>query len=359
MKSSDIIRYRLYNQQIADTKFRKPEEIVGTLGAVQSQDYYGGLWGIGLRLPGSTLVDIEKALNERKIVRTWPMRGTLHFVPARDARWMLELLTPRVIRRSARRYKELGLDEEIFERSEKLISQALEGGGHLTRPALYDVLARGGICPEGQRSYHILGYLAQKGVICLGAREGKQQTFVLFDEWVADSRRLERDAALAEIARRYFTSHGPATLQDFTWWTGLAAAEAKAGLEMVQAELMEEEIDGKRYWLPVSTPSTLPVLDERSSIACLLPNFDEYMIGYKYRSAMMPTGGLDFPGKIGLNHTIIIDGVVVGSWRKESNNHGVVVRTRLFRRLDDIEKDALAVAVERFGEFMEMPVTLS
>ena len=250
IESNDIIRHRLYNQQIAGTKFLKPEEIVERLGAVQAQDYSGGLWGIGLRLPGSTLVDIEKALNERKIIRTWPMRGTLHFVPAQDAKWMLELLTPRVIRRSARRYKELGLNDEIFERSEELISQALEGGRQLTREALYDVLAKGGINPEGQRSYHILGYLAQKGVICLGAREGKQQTFVLFDEWVADSRRLERDEALAEIARRYFASHGPATLQDFTWWTGLAAADAKAGLEMVKSDLMQEVVDGKTLLVP-------------------------------------------------------------------------------------------------------------
>jgi hypothetical protein len=269
MKSSDIISYRLCNQQIACTKFRMPEEIVDALGAVQAQDYSGGLWGIGLRLPGSKLVDIEKALIDRKIIRTWPMRGTLHFVPARDARWMLELLTPRVIRRNARRYKELGLNDVIFERSEELISQALEGGRRLTRAALSDVLARGGINPEGQRSYHILGHLAQKGSICLAALEGKQQTFVLFDEWVADSRRLERDEALAELARRYFTGHGPATLQDFVWWTGLAAAEAKAGLEMVEADLMQEVVDGKQYWI---SPLSVPVGEDGAKIAvcCLI-----------------------------------------------------------------------------------------
>ena len=285
MKSVDIIRYRLHNQQIAGTKFRKPEEIVEGLGAVQSQDYSGGLWGIGLRLPGTTVDDIEKALIDRKIVRTWPMRGTLHFVPAQDARWMLELLTPRVIRRSARRYKELGLNDEIFKRSEELIAQALEGGRQLTRAALYDVLAKGGVPPEAQRSYHILGHLAQKGVICLGAREGKQQTFVLFDEWVAESRRLERDEALTELARRYFTSHGPATLRDFVWWTGLAAADAKAGLEMVKADLMQEVVDGKNYWF---STSSVPAGGDGPPTACLLPNFDEYMIGYKDRSAMFP-----------------------------------------------------------------------
>ena len=321
MKSSDIIRYRLYNQQIARTKFRKPDEIVDALGAVQAQDYSGGLWGIGLRLPGSTLVDIEKVLIDRKIIRTWPMRGTLHLVPAQDAGWMLDLLTPRVIRRSARRYKELGLNEVIFERSEELISQALEGGRQLTREALYDVLAKGGINLEGQRSYHILGYLAQKGVICLGAKEGEQQTFVLFDEWVAESRRLERDEALAEIARRYFTSHGPATLMDFVWWTGLAAADAKAGLEMVKADFMQENVDGRHYWF---SPLSVPVGKDEPPIACLLPNYDEYMIGYKDRSAVFPAlperSDSQAYGRIALNHMIIIDGVIVGSWRRERKN---------------------------------------
>ena len=360
MKSTDIIRYRLHNQQIAGTKFRKPEEIVEWLGAVQAQDYSGGLWGIGLRLPGTTLVDIEKALVDRKIIRTWPMRGTLHLVPARDARWMLELLTPRVIRQSARRYKELGLNDEIFRRSEELISQALVGGRQLTREALSDVLAKGGINPEGQRSYHILGYLAQKGVICLGAREDKQQTFALFDEWVAESRRLELDEALAEIARRYFASHGPATLQDFTWWTGLAASEAKAGLEIVEVDLMQEEIDGKHYWLK---PSSIPAGEDEPPIACLLPNYDEYMIGYKDRSAMFPvlSEKLDPQayGRIALNHTIIIDGIIVGGWRRERKTDRVVVRTKLFRPLDGAEKDALSMAADRYGTFLGMPVSLS
>ena len=360
MKSIDIIRYRLHNQQIAGTKFRKPEEIVEGLGAVQAQDYSGGLWGVGLRLPGSKLVDIEKALVDRKIIRTWPMRGTLHFVPARDARWMLDLLTPQVIRRSARRYKQLGLNDEIFKRSEELISQALEGGKRLTRGALYDALAKGGINPEGQRSYHILGYLAQKGVICLGSREGKQQTFVLFDEWVAESRRLERDEALAEIARRYFISHGPATLQDFAWWTGLAAAEAKAGLEMVKPDLMQEEIDGKHYWF---LPLSFPARENGSPIACLLPDYDEYMIGYKDRSAVFPAlpekSDSQAYGRIALNHTIIINGIAVGGWRRVRKNDRVVIRMKLLRALDDDEKDALSVAVERYGRFLGMPVSLS
>lgn len=380
----DIIRYRLCNQQIACIRFRRPEEIVEWQGAVQAQDYPGGLWGIGLRLPGTTLDDIEKALTDRKIIRTWPMRGTLHFVPARDAGWMLELLTPRVIRRSAGRYKELGLTEEIFERSKELFTKALEGGRQLTRDAMYEVLAKGGIVPDGQRGYHIIGHLAQKGVICFGTREGRQQTFVLFDEWVADSKRLERDEALAELARRYFTSHGPATLQDFIWWTGLTTADAKAGLEMVKPHLMQEVIDGKLYWFTPS--SSIPAINDRSPIACLLPNYDEYMIGYKDRSAMFPIlpKKLDSRGNIAFNHTIIINGITVGGWRRESKrneskkddnkgkdrkrkdtrkkdskDNGIVIKTRLFRPLDKAEKEALAIAVNRYGEFLETAVLLS
>lgn len=370
MKAFDLIRYRLYNQQITKTKFHRPEEIVEWHGAVQSQDYLGGLWGIGLRLPGSTRDDIEKALTDRKIIRTWPMRGTLHFVPARDARWMLELLTPRVIKRSARRYKELGLTEEIFERSKELFTKVLEGGRQLTRDGLYEVLAKGGIDPDGQRGYHIIGHLAQKGVICFGTHEGRQQKFVLFDEWVTDSKRLGRNEALAELARRYFTSHGPATLQDFVWWTGLTAADAKAGLEtaMAKSHFMQEVIDGKLYYFPASTPSSITAISDkdRLPIACLLPNYDEYMIGYKDRSAIFPVlpKSQGPQGNIASNHTIIIDGIAVGGWRreskrKESKDNGIVIKTRLFRPLDEAEKEALAIAADRYGEFLEMPVSLS
>jgi hypothetical protein len=164
-------------------------------------------------------------------------------------------------------------------------------------------------------------------------------------------------SALAEIARRYFTSHGPATLQDFVWWTGLAAAEAKAGLEMIKADLMQEEIDGKNYWFP----SSVPVLVDKSPVACLLPNFDEYMIGYRDRSAMFPaaySGKLAPRGNIAFNYTIMINGITVGSWRRESKNDMVVIRTRLFRPLDSDEKEALSMTSERYGKFLGITVLL-
>lgn len=179
--------------------------------------------------------DIEQALADRTIIRTWPMRGTLHFVAATDVRWMLELLTPRIVANNAQRLlRQFGLDEAVFARSKDLFVRALQGGKRLARNAMYEVLEAGGVSTAGQRGLHILGRLAQAGVICFGAREGKQQTFALLDEWAPTARRMARDEALAEIARRYFTSHGPATLQDFAWWSGLTVANAQAALELAR-----------------------------------------------------------------------------------------------------------------------------
>lgn len=357
MTINDIIRYRLQNQQLARTEFLKPEEIVEWQGAVQSQDYAGGLWGLGLRLPGTTLGDIEKALSDRKIIRTWPMRGTLHFVPARDARWMLELLTPRVISRFARRYKELGLTEETFKQSKKLFTKALKGGRHLTRDEMYAALAKGGVLPDGQRGYHILAHLAQKGVICFGARQGKQQTFVLFDEWVAAGNKRERDEALAELAGRYFTSHGPATLQDFMWWSGLPAADVRVGMELIKREMISEDVRGQTYWMSPDTISGRSARDAR-----LLPPYDEYLIAYKDRNAAIDPAYVKqiIPERNpAFSSPFIIGGRVEGTWKRVMKKDGIVITVQPFRKLSPADHRALSIAADRYGTFLKMPVLLS
>lgn len=195
--------------------------MVAFFGAVHAQDYRGALWGVGQRVAGATEADVERALAERSIVRTWPMRGTLHFVAPDDVRWMLRLLAPRAIARAAGRHRQLGLDAATFAQSRDRLTAVLAGGNQLTRDAIYAELDRSGISTAGQRGIHILAQLAMEGVICFGARRSKQQTFALLDEWVPSSRMLEGDEALAELAARYFASHGPATLADFAWWSGL------------------------------------------------------------------------------------------------------------------------------------------
>jgi Winged helix DNA-binding domain len=351
MTRSDIARLRLHNQHIAGATSEKPGDVVAWLGAVQAQDYLGALWAVGLRMRSAVEADVEQALADRTIIRTWPMRGTLHFVAAADVRWMLELLTPRVVANNAQRLlREFGLDESAFARSKDLVARALQGGKRLTRNAVYEVLEAGDVSTASQRGLHILGRLAQDGVICFGAREGKQQTFALLDEWAPKARRMARDEALAEIAKRYFTSHGPATLQDFAWWSGLTAADAAAALEMAKRSLAQETINGQTYWL---APSTSAAKDS-SSTAYLLPAYDEYTVAYKDRSAVLDMEYAKLPnyGHGIFNPTIVVGGQVVGTWKRALKKDSLAISPSPFAKLNRAETRAVAEAANRYGKFL-------
>src|SRR5262245_18581978 len=304
MTSLDIPRLRLHNQQITQTSLEKPGELVAWMGAVQAQDYLGALWAVGLRMRDATEEMIEQAIADRTIIRTWPMRGTLHFVAPADVRWMLELLTPRVIARCRGQYRSAELDEAVFSHSCDVLVRALQGGKRLSRNAIYKALDAAHISTANQRGLHILGRLAQDGIICFGPREAKQQTFVMLDEWVPVSKSLEGDEALAELAKRCFSSHGPATLQDFVWWSGLTIADAKAGLEMVKPQFIQEVIDGQDYWFV----SSLPVVKDLSPTAHLLPVYDEYTVAYKDRSAVLAPEHAKRSGNGIFSPSIIVDG---------------------------------------------------
>ncbi len=353
----NIIAHRLHNQQLVSTQFNTPAEVVAWFGAVQSQDYPGGKWAIGLRLPGTSDRDIEAAIADRGIIRTWPMRGTLHFVAAADIRWMLEVLTPRVVAGAASRHRQLELDDATFARSRDVLAAALQGGKTLSRPAMYHTLEAAGISTEGQRGIHILGRLAQEGLICFASHEGKQPAFALLDEWVPDARRLERDAALAELARRYFTSHGPATVQDFVWWSGLTVADARAGLDAAKSHLVEEKVNGQRYWLPPDMPGAAA-----SPLVHLLPAYDEYMVAYRDRSAALTAAhahDLPTPSTTILGPIIVVDGQFVGSWKRSVNKNTVTITAHPLWPLSDAEGHALADVASRYGEFAGLRARLA
>lgn len=351
MTNLDIARLRLYNQQIAGTRFKTPEQIVSWLGALQAQDYAGAKWSIGLRLPGATDPDIEQAIADRKIVRTWPMRGTLHFVEVSDARWMLALLTPRIIAGSAGRYRQLELDEAVFARSKELFAKVLQGGKQLTREEMYQLLERHSISTAGQRGYHILSRSAQDGLICFGPPDDKQQIFVLLDEWAPKTKELARDEALAELTQRYFMSHGPATLQDFARWAGLNVTEARAGLDMVKPQLRQETMNSQVYWM---SPD-MPVLEDNSPAVYLLPGFDEYMLGYKDRSAVLDAIHAQkiVPGNNGMfSPTLVIDGKVTGTWKRAFKKDTVVMTISPFTSLSQAQSCAISAFAERYGRFI-------
>jgi len=358
MDASDIARYRLHNQQIAQQAFGHPGQVVAWLGAVQAQDYAGSLWSVGLRVPNATAAGIEQAIASKAIVRTWPMRGTLHFVATADVRWMLKLLTPRIVAGSVRRRQQLELDDVVFAHGAALLTSALQGGKQLPRDAVYRLLEEAGISTAGQRGIHILWRLAQDGLICFGARAGNQPTFALLDEWAPATKTLHRDEALAELARRYFTGHGPATMRDFMWWSGLPAAAARAGIEMVRSQLMQEIVSGQTYWFSQHTPASQP----DTSAVYLLPGFDEYLLGYRDRSAVLDAVHSQTiqPGSNGMfSPTIIIDGRVAGTWKRTFRKGAVAVMPIPFTSFNEAQERAIAAAVERYARFLGMPITRS
>ena len=244
----NVRRIRLANQHISRPQLDEPADVVRWMGAVQAQDYLGALWAVGLRARGATESIVEDAIARRLIVRTWPMRGTLHFVAAEDARWMTSLMGPRVIAGAASRYRQLELDAKVFARSADVTHRVLEGSKPVRRDAMYEHWQAAGIATHDSRGLHILGYLAQTGVVCFGPRDGKQHTITLLDEWVPAVAPRSRDDALGELARRYFSSHGPATIHDLAWWSGLPLSDLRVGLEQVKGVLESEAFEGRTFW---------------------------------------------------------------------------------------------------------------
>jgi hypothetical protein len=357
MTTFDVAGQRLLNQSVAPRAMATPAEVVNRLGAVQAQDYASGLWAVGLRLKAATQQTIEQAISNKEIVRTWPMRGTLHLVTAVDIRWLLALLTPRVLAGAAGRHKQLELDEAAFTRAESLFISALQGNRQLTRQEMMAVLEQGGITSSGQRGYHILWWAAQMGLICFGPRQGKQDTFVLLDEWLPDGKRLKREESLAELARRYFSGHGPATMQDFMWWSGLTAVDARNGLEMVEVQLAQEHLDGQTYWFSPSLSPPKAV----SPTAHLLPAFDHYLLGYRDRSAVLDPAQAAkvVPGKNGVFKPIIVmDGRVVGIWKRMLRKTKVVIRFDPFAPLNPAQMEAAVTAAAPYGRFLGLPVEI-
>jgi hypothetical protein len=351
MTPDDILRLRLENQRFGRASFRKPEDVVAWFGAMQAQDYLGSLWAIGQRMKTATEATVESAESRRAIVRTWPMRGTLHFVAAADARWMTALLAPRVIARNAARLRrEFDVHPSVIARCRDVVTRALESGKRLERTEIYRALEVRRIRTEASRGLHILLWLALEGTICLAGRQGKQHTFALLDDWIPKAPVLERDAALGELARRYFTSHGPATLQDFMWWAGITAKDAKAAIDCAGQTLTSEVGGGVRYWRGARRgPRHTAPADAAPSVK-LLPAYDEYTVAYADRSLLVD--GRDGAGFGLLNPVVVVDGRVAGSWKRTIARGSVRVETKLIRALTRNESAALRDAVERYRKFL-------
>lgn len=327
------------------------------LGAVQAQDYSAAKWGVAQRTRGATDAIVEQALTDGAIIRTHVLRPTWHFVAPEDLRWMLALTAPRVRALMAYYDRKLELTDAVFRRSHAALTKALAGGTHLTRAEIGRVLQRAKIDTAGlQRLGHLMMRAELDAVICSGSRRGKQFTYALLEERVPPVKALRRDDALVELAMRYFSTRGPATAHDFSWWSGLTVTDAKAGIHAIEATLEQATVDGKQYWFAAAGQAPIA----RNLTAHLLPNYDEYFIGFKDRSAIGDAvlgAPVDDPNVVFAGHVIVVNGQLVGGWKRTVTRSSVEVELNVVTPLRIVEQRAIAAAVRRYGQFLGLPVT--
>jgi Winged helix DNA-binding domain len=342
----NIRQARLYNQHLCNNSLVSTEAVVRHFGAVQAQDYAASVWSIGLRLPNATLQVVEQSIYDRRIVRSWTMRGTIHFAPAEDVGWMVEnFAKPRNASFLNGYLKKIDLTLPILEQSRKVLERELVGQC-LTRPEIYAQLEQAGIKKVRDWGLHIIGYWAQEGLLCIAPHRGKQVTIALLDDWIPRQRKLSAEEAHSELAKRYFSSHSPATPQDFAWWSGLPMGKARTALESVSG-LVTVELEGREYWM---TPETVSYTEQTFS-AHLLSPFDEYTVAYKDRSSALTQEQLR-DARYGIfGPSLLLNGLIVGAWKRSFKGKTLRLAMQPTRALEETERNALMLEAERYAQF--------
>lgn len=357
MERPDIIRERFHAQHLTGNGLDTPEDVVQWLCAVQAQEIPGAKWAVAQRMKSGVEADVDRAYADGTILRTHVLRPTWHFVLPVDIRWMQQLTAPRVHAFCASYYRQQELDDAVLGRCHDVIARALQGGNALTRKELGVRLAEAGIKTNALRLSFITMHAELEQLICSGPMKGKRYTYMLLDERAPGAKTLPPDEALAELTLRFFHSHGPATEKDYRWWSSLKAADARAGIEMVKDRLVQDVVDGQIYWWAEGDPAPRPMPGD----ACLIPEFDESYIAYQDLRFLLPTPGGKQPGsEIGdLLRPITIEGQTLGSWKPAVNNGEIVLSAMLFTPPEPEQVAAIEAAAERYGTYLNRPVTLS
>jgi hypothetical protein len=349
----EIATERLRNLGIVPPRRGRPAELVARLGAVQAQEYPFAKWALALRLAGDTTdADIEEDFHAGRILRTHVLRPTWHFVAPDDIGWMLELTGPRVHRHLASYTRRRELETRTLTRAAALFERALGGGRHLTRAELGAVLARAGIALDNLQLALTALYAELEGVICSGPRRGTKFTYALLSERAPGTRRLPRDEALAELTRRYFASHGPATVRDFVWWSSVTAADARRGLDMIGARQHAQH--GLTYWRTAGARAVVSSsLTVRPTVR-LLPIYDEYLVSYRDRIAVPHTSGTagSGPTTVTFRHALVISGQVAGTWNTGAHPTRLSITVTPVRPLTRTEQRDVQAAATRYGRFL-------
>jgi hypothetical protein len=339
----DVGLLRLVAQRLAGPGLPTATDAVRWMTATQAQDFSSAVLAIALRTQSRSRTEVHDALDSGAVVRSWPMRGTLHFVAAEDLSWMLELTAERSLAAARLHRTQLDLELSIIERAREITVETLSGGGHTSRADLLASWEKAGLKTVKQHGYLLIWHLAQTGTLCigptgLGPTDGTEQHFVLFDEWITTSRHLEHDEALGEWASRYFRSHGPATAKDFTWWTKLKAADVRIAIAIAAPQLERIVVDDVTYYLDPQTLAVSAAQKRKAREILLLPGFDEYLLGYQARGAVLPPefAARVVPGSNGVFlPTIISDGEVVGTWKRAGTGTKRTLATTPFSTFDE------------------------
>ncbi len=365
MKTQDILHIRLNNTGLGTSPFNSPEAVVAHLGAVQAQDFAAAKWAVGLRMQNASDEIVESTFNEGKFLRTHVMRPTWHFILPEDILWMLELTAPQVRRILAPYDQRLEITKETLSQSQVEIKKALEGKKALTRSELADQLEKKKMRVLGQRLAHILVYAELNGLICSGPRRGKQFTYALLEERIPKYGELSREEALAKLALKYFTSHGPAQTRDFAWWSGLSTKDANAAVNSIRSKLNQSTLNGKAYWfseeiqdIGQSLQNSLLTAEKQ---AFLLSIYDEYTIAYKDRSDLSEKRDIErmISGGNALTAVLILDGKVAGTWKRALKKDTIVIKLNPFKKLNESNLDLFKKAASRYGKFWSKAVILA
>jgi hypothetical protein len=350
MLLTEVRKMRLYNQQIVRTQCKSVSDVVNWLIAMQAQEFRHAKWAIGLRLNGTTEQDVEKAFNEGAILRTHLMRPTWHFVSREDIRWLLAITSPRVHQGNTPYYKKTGLSKKLFTRSHDVIASSLEGGNFLKRSELQEILKQNKIKAEGMRLAYIMMHAELEGLICSGPRIGSQFTYALLDERAPNKKSYQRDEALSMFLLRYFNSRGPATLNDFTYWSGLTLKDARSGIESIRTQLQQIVISGKEYFAGnLARPKKFDGQD-----TFLMPDYDEYGMSYKDRSALRAAVADNKSQNQNwsiFGHWIVVDGTMQGSWREEVIKDSIKISSKFIKPLTAGAKRKVNNALKRYCAF--------
>ena len=348
MTAAEILSLRLSNHQLAGTKVQQPHDLVSWMGAMQSQNFEMAKWGIGCRMPYITDKKLNKALDKGDIIRLHILRPTWHFVSKNDIHWMLDLSSPRLKRVLSSNDKELELSDTLIKKTNSIIEKELEGKS-LTREELKIIINDAGIIADNRRVYHIMFRAEVYGLVCNGALKGKKQTYALLEEKVPKTvDTFDRDESLYKLAYKYFQSHGPATPQDFIWWSGLTTAESRRAIELIKDDFVFEVVGDQVYIFHRASIPTKAV-----NLINLLPAFDEFIVSYKDRKETLHADHhkkiITSPGTF--QPSICKDGKTIGSWRKLPNSKQISISTEHFYPCNKSTEKLIEKASDRFRSY--------